>query len=254
MDELARVVRRWRTEGTAESTGSLASVAVDMDTLIDNSVDLTPRRYLSEEVTVDSEELREMQRSARAHVESAAREVQHALAALDALDEVHVDAAGTSPSTRLRLGEVAEVFRPRGDKRQGGEAPGEAGDLVITTTPNGFSSRLLRTGEEVSGLHAIVIRALPGGPVTPAWLLLWSRTDAFARLAERYSKGSTLRSLSVKDVVDFELDVPSPEAQERGARLLERLDGLAASQERLRGAIEDLRTAELRLAYSEVAG
>ncbi len=251
MDELARVVRRWRTDGVAESTGSLASVAVDLDTLIDNSVDLTPRRYLSEELTVDLEDLREMQRSARSDAEAAAREVQHALGALEGADD---NAPSATTSTRMRLGEVADVFRPRGDKGQGGEASGEVGDLVLATTHNGFSSRLLGEGEEVSGLHAIVIRALPGGPVVPAWLLLWSRTDAFARLAERYSKGSTLRSLSVKDLVDFELDVPSPEAQEHGARLLERFDGLAASQERLRGAIDELRTAELRLAYSEAAG
>jgi len=251
MDELARVVRRWRTEGIAESTSSLASVTVDVDTLIDNAVDLTPRRYLSEETSVDVGELREKQRLARSDAEMAAREVQHALDALGGVDE---PAPSSTASTRLRLGEVADVFRPRGDKREGGEVAGAAGDLVLTTTHNGFSSRLLQAGDEASGLHAIVIRALPNGPVKPAWLLLWSRTDEFARLAERYSKGSTLRSLSVKDLVDFELDVPPREAQEHGARLLERLDELERSQERLQRAIEGLRTAELRLAYSEVAG
>jgi hypothetical protein len=251
MDGLARVVQRWRTDGTAESTGSIASVVVDADTLMANSFELTPRRYLTEEVAVDLHELREAQRSARAEAATAAREVQ---VALDALADADAAASRSAAAVRLRLGEVAEIFRPRNEKSQGASTKADAGDLVLTTTADGFTARLLGEGDEVSGLHAIVIRALPDGPVTPEWLLLWSRTDAFARLAERFAKGSTLRSLSVKDVAEFELDVPPPEDQQHGAHLLEGLDRLAAAQAQLERAIENLRSSELRRAYSEAAG
>lgn len=252
MNGLARVLQRWRTDGTPESTGAIASVVVDADTLMANSFELTPRRYLTEEVAVDLHELREAQRSARAEAATAAREVQVALDALADAD-ADADASRSAAAVRLRLGEVAEIFRPRGEKSQSASTKADAGDLVLTTTADGFTARLLGEGDEVSGLRAIVIRALPDGPVTPEWLLLWSRTDAFVRLAERFAKGSTLRSLSVKDVAEFELDVPPPEDQQHGAHLLEGLDRLAAAQAQLERAIENLRSSELRRAYSEAA-
>ncbi len=55
-----------------------------------------------------------------------------------------------------------------------------------------------------------------------------------------------------KTLVEFELEVPTHDVQARGEELLERLDHLAALQDTLNGALDRLRSAELRLTYAEV--
>jgi len=134
----------------------------------------------------------------------------------------------------------------------GDEMTAHAGDLLLGTAATGFAVRMLQEGEPVSGVHAIVIRASDGGPVTSSWLLLWTRTEDFAGLVEGHAKGTTIRSVSVKDLVEFELEVPTHDVQARGEELLERLDHLAALQDTLNGALDRLRSAELRLTYAEV--
>ncbi len=161
-------------------------------------------------------------------------------------------ALGPAPHTRVRLSEVAEVFRPRVGKEAGDEITARAGDLLLTTTATGFAARRLDEGEAITGLHAIVVRALDGGSATPSWLLLWTQTEEFAGLVDRHAKGTTIRSLSAKDLLEFELDMPATEVQAQSEQLLERLDRLGAVKEALGEVLDQLRSAELRLAYAEV--
>jgi PHD/YefM family antitoxin component YafN of YafNO toxin-antitoxin module len=53
-----------------------------------------------------------------------------------------------------------------------------------------------------------------------------------------------MRSLSAKDLMEFELDVLTTEVQARSEQLLERLDDLAARKEALIVALEEFRSAE----------
>ncbi|MDQ3483967.1 MAG: N-6 DNA methylase [Actinomycetota bacterium] len=248
VEELAGLVRRWRSDGVAEAPGDLMAVAVDADTLIAAGADLTPRRYAPVAASADVDELRKIRREARAEAQRASQEFDRVLAKpADA-----PSSRESGPHARVRLGEVAEVFRPRGQRDADDEITAHAGDLLLTTTATGFATRLLGQGEPISGLHPVVVRASNALAVTSPWLLLWTRTDEFAGLVDRYAKGSTVRSLSAKDLVDFELDVPSPEMQAGSQQLLEHIDRLTSAHEKLSKALEELRSAELRLAYAEM--
>lgn len=248
VEELAKLVRRWRADAIAESTDGLAAIVVDVEALIATGVDLTPRRYLPIAVTADIDELRAARQTARDEAAAASDELQRTIALLaDAPSP-----AGPALHVRVRLSEVAEVFRPRVGKDYGDEITAHTGDLLLTTTATGFAARRLDEGEAITGLHAIVVRALDGGSATSSWLLLWTRTEEFAGLVDRHAKGTTIRSLSAKDLLEFELDVPATEVQAQSEQLLERLDRLAAAQEALGEALDQLRSAELRLAYAEV--
>lgn len=248
VQELARLVRRWRADAVAESTDHLVAIAVDADTLIDGGADLTPRRYLPIAVTADVNELRAARDKAREEVETASDALQRNIALLAKAPSP----AGPAPHVRVRLAEVAKVFRPHVGKEAGEEITAHAADLLLTTTASGFAARRLNEGEAISGLHAIVIRAIDGGAATSSWLLLWTRTEEFEGLVDRHAKGTTIRSLSPKDLLEFELDVPPTEIQAQSEQLLQRLDRLAAVQEALGKALDQLRSAELRLAYAEV--
>jgi type I restriction-modification system DNA methylase subunit len=249
VERLSELVRHWRTNSAVgESTDNLIAIAIDVDTLIANGVDLTPRRYLPIAVTASVDELRAARNTARGEAKAASVRLEHALAVLADV----TSPASQGPRTRVRLAEVAEVFRPRVGKEGGVEMKARAGDLLLTTTPAGFAPRMLVEGEPVSGLHAIVMRALDGGKVGSSWLLLWTQTEEFLGLVDRYARGTTLRSLSVKDLQEFELDVPDAEVQMRGERLLSFLERLATSQVALDAAIAELRSIELRLAYAEL--
>lgn len=245
---LADQVRRWRADAVAQSTDDLVAIAVDVDTLIAAGVDLTPRRYLPIAVTADLDALRAARQSAHEAADAASSELQRTLVLL----AKQRSKAGPAPHVRVRLSEVAEVFRPRVGKEAGDEITARAGDLLLTTTATGFAARRLDEGEAITGLHAIVIRALDGGSAMSSWLLLWTQTEKFASLVDRHAKGTTIRSLSAKDLLEFELDVPTTEVQEQSKQLLERIDRLAAAQEALGEALDQFRSAELRLAYAEV--
>lgn len=248
VEELAELVRRWRAEAVAESTYNLVAIAVDVDTLIATGADLTPRRYLPIAVTADVDELRAVRQTARDEAEAASEELQRTLA----LVAEAPSPAGPAAHVRVRLSEVAEVFRPRLGKEADDEITAQAGDLLLTTTASGFAARRLDDGEALSGLHAIVIRPTDGASATSSWLLLWTQTEEFASLVDRHAKGTTIRSLPAKDLVEFELDVPTPEVQAQSEQLLDRLGRLAAAQEALDKALDHLRFAELQLAYAEV--
>lgn len=247
VEALAELVRRWRTEAIAQSTGDLVAIAVDVDTVVATGADLTPRRYLPFAATPDVEALREARQTAYEEADVAADELQRTLALLATPHSM----VGPTAHVRVRLSEVAEVFRPRVGKDPGGEITARAGDLLLTTTATGFAARRLDEGDAITGLHAIVIRALDGGAATSSWLLLWTQTEEFAALVDRHAKGTTIRSLSARDLLEFELDVPAKEAQARTEELLERLDRLAGAHRALGNALDQFRTAELRLAYSE---
>lgn len=248
VDKLAQLVRRWRSDAVAESTSDVAAIAVEADRLIAAGVDLTPRRYLPIAAAADVDELRAAAQRARREAATASEDLQRALAQLAEAPE----ADSAAQTVRLRLADVADVFRPRVGKDGGEEITARAGDLLLTTTSTGFALRRLDEGEPVSGLHAIVLRPLDGSAASSSWLLLWTQTEEFAGLVDRHAKGTTLRSLSAKDLQEFELDVPTTEVQARSERLLDGLDRLAASQAALDEALSGLRTSELRLAYAEV--
>lgn len=251
IEQIARVVGQWRHEGVVEPAGALVTVVADPEMLCAADTDLTPKRYRVVESTIDLLGLRDARQAAYSEAEKAIEGVQQALARLAEINTAH--SSGSSASKRVRLGEVAEIFRPKAGKRESTEMRAQAGDLSVTVTSTGFASKVLAESEPITGLQAIVIRALPNREVTPAWLLLWTKTEEFAGLVARHAKGSTVRSLSVKDLGDFELDVPSIETQAHSLDLLDHLDRLAEAEDVLGSRVEELRSAELRLAYAEVA-
>jgi hypothetical protein len=244
---LAELMRRWRRDKKLQVAGDLMAIAVDVDDLVAAGSDLTPRRYFPVAQSVGVDDLRSERRRALMQAREAADELD---LLLDSLTEV-AGAAQTVVPARRRLGDVAEVFKPRITKDAGQVVRAQAGDLMIATTGAGFAVHKLSEGDPISGLHAIVIRAAASGQVLPSWLLLWTRTEAFAGLVDRYAKGATIRSLSVKDLQIFELDVPSVEVQVQSEELLDHLDRLTAIQESIASSVERLRSAELRLAYAE---
>ena len=130
------------------------------------------------------------------------------------------------------------------------EPNAQHGDLLLTTTDRGFKVRMLDGGEPISGLHPLVIRARDS--VDPFWLLLWTRTQVFASLIGRYAKGTTIRSLSVKDVAQFELEVPPAAVQAETKQLIRGLEEIEFMRTTLLETLDQLRSVEHRLAYAEV--
>jgi hypothetical protein len=225
-------------------------VYVDADVLIAAGADLSPWRYLPVVPVANVDELRAESREAKAAVERASNDLAHALSALEEAPSPTVP----TPHDRVRLADVASVFRSRGATEADDHRRPGPGDLLLVANASGFGTRLFGEGEDLPGPHAIVIRPLAGSPASPSWLLTWTRSDEFAGLFDRYARGTTIRSVSAKDLSEFELDVPSPELQTRNAETLARLDVLETARGALDAALRRLRSAEVRLAYAEVTG
>jgi hypothetical protein len=159
-------------------------------------------------------------------------------------------------SDRVRLGDVAEIYRPPPQRADAGQAkPAEAGDLIVATGAGGqtIEVREAAAGEPIIGPHMIVIRPIPGSSVLGGWLKLWALTEDFTAMVNRFAKGATVRSVAVKDLAAFELLVPDPDVQEQAATALAQIEEALVAHRQLLTALEALRRAETERLYAEAA-
>lgn len=156
-------------------------------------------------------------------------------------------------SNRVRLGDVALLIR-RPAKSGSGASPVELreGDLELAITASGFILERARPGNATPGAQ-IVIRPIRPHIVRSSWILLWSRTDEFAALVQRYTQGTSIPSLSVAALAEFEIEVPDVLVQADAERLLARFDDAVEAHRELLESLERFRLLELQHLYAGVA-
>lgn len=173
-----------------------------------------------------------------------------------AIDTVRIDEPSSANQPHrgpTRLGQVADVIRPRAMKEHEEGMVAHEGDVLLTMTPDGYKTNLLTAGEAIRGTHAIIIRPRDGEIIEPAWLLAWTQSDEFADLVHRYTKGTLVRTVPVKELAEATLMIPSVSAQQICRELVDGLDQLEAARQQLDGAVAALRSAAVRLRYGAVA-
>lgn len=247
IDEIVQLVRQWRSDRLVVPTGALTAVAVDVEELADAAFDLTPRRHQAATTSSDLDQLRVKVQDAYTSTRDA---LTLARQAVDLLDDQRGALTAGGPSDRVKLGTIAEIIRPRAAKPDG-DMVARDGDLLLTTTPNGYAARLLAEDETITGLHAIIMRVRPGVDVSPAWLLAWTSTEDFTNFVYQYAKGTTSRTLSVKDLAEAEIQVAPAAAQDTCRDLLASLDQLDLASQQLTESAAKLRSAALSLHYAE---
>lgn len=245
VDMIVSLVDEWRRTGAIPGAHSSLAVAVERNDLLASNCNLSPRRHLPPASRVPAEELEARSRSAWAAVTAAARAER-----LPAVPPGLWERGPHQPSS-VRLGDVAELIRttPSAREESGTGIPLQRGDLLLFTTPTGFTVTRADEGDSAFGHHVIVIRPRPLGPVTADWLYLWAGTTEFQSLLERHARGSTIRSLALADLAMFELVAPNVDRQTWVSHLVDELSTAIAAQRELVAQLQGLLNAEQERLY-----
>lgn len=247
IDSLRRLVDGWRQNRTLDAGAGILAYSIDRAELLAAGAELMPGRYAPAKNEPPLEQLHLGYEIARDQLGDLANELAKTLGSLG--EQRSTDRIKGSI---VRLGDIAEILKPRAAK-QGDDAPlACAGDILLTASSGGLRGQMLDEGDPIQGLHATVIRSQDPSRVRPSWLRLWTQTPAFGDLIDRHAKGTTIRSISARDLADFELRLPPLAMQEEAETALERIDDALESLAAVAKSINEQRDAVLSLLYARV--
>lgn len=246
IEDLSTVVHHWRADREVVHTESVAAIAASFESLEAASFNLSVRRHRPAQRITGMQELEDKATAAMTSTLQAMELVRRAI------DTVRIDEPSRTNRPHggpTRLGQVAEVIRPRAMKEDEDGMAAHEGDVLLTMTPDGYKTALLSAGDAIRGVHAVIIRPRQGQGIESAWLLAWTHSDEFVDLVHRYAKGTVAKVLPVKELADATLMIPSISVQKECAELVGGLDQLEAARQQLDDAVAALRSAAVRLRY-----
>lgn len=152
----------------------------------------------------------------------------------------------------VRLGDVAEVLTAT-SAMEGSAAERRPDDIRIRATAGGF---VIESGDVVDPARlsgrALVIRPRNDQSlVTSEWLRVWTASSRFGDLLEQHARGTTVRSVPAREVVEFAIPVPSGERQRAAAALAKQVDAAASKAAIVVQTLEELRRVEIDRAVAQ---
>lgn len=271
IERIVETVDRWR-EGddiiAEQDTGSedMFHLAIDTAKIID--ANLSPRRYkpimkpdlasLRDEsdrlYTELRDDLSNLLNAVGPVLDDAATTgdtVAPELRGLDGAPQMFTES--WSIQRRVRLGDIADV---RVVTPNSPEASAEMprGDLFIRFGAEGISvhtSLDARSRDSQTGRVIVVHRRDDQPAEMGRWLGLWAKSRGLAELLDRHARGTTVRSVSLRDIAEFSVPVPS---RDRLYSAINRIDQFADATDMalfLHETLRELFEAECRLAFAE---
>lgn len=85
----------------------------------------------------------------------------------------------------------------------------------------------------------------------PSWIYAWTKSQHFDEQIRKHASGGTMSRVSIRDLADFKLPLPSQSYQRRLEEKIDRLDVALRSTSDLIRDLSDLRDAEIQLAIAK---
>jgi restriction endonuclease S subunit len=129
----------------------------------------------------------------------------------------------------------------------------QEGDVALVLMGRIGTSTLIdeETAGAILGRECAALRASSPG-VLPEWLYAWTRSPDFADQARRYTTGTTMPRLGIRDLLGFVIPVPAIDQQEKITETLARFQAAKKATSETLANLEHLEQLEVTLAFREL--